>query len=58
MRRIVLDINIVLSGLLWRGPPYAVMTHIGQNPAYTCSAARLCLMSSVEFDLARNPVYY
>lgn len=32
MRRIVLDTNIVLSGLLWRGPPYGLLTHIGQNP--------------------------
>ncbi len=32
MRRIVLDTNIVLSGLLWRGPPHALLTHIGQNP--------------------------
>lgn len=32
MRRIVLDTNIVLSGLLWRGPPYLLLTHIGQNP--------------------------
>lgn len=32
MRRLVLDTNIVLSGLLWRGPPYSLLTHIGQNP--------------------------
>ena len=32
MRRIVIDTNIVLSGLLWRGPPYVLLTHIGQNP--------------------------
>ena len=31
-RRIVIDTNIVLSGLLWRGPPYVLLTHIGQNP--------------------------
>lgn len=32
MRRIVIDTNIVLSGLLWRGPPHVLLTHIGQNP--------------------------
>ena len=32
MRRIVIDTNVVLSGLLWRGPPHALLTHIGQNP--------------------------
>lgn len=33
MRRIVIDTNVVLSGLLWRGPPYGLLTHIGQNPS-------------------------
>ena len=32
MRRIAIDTNIVMSGLLWRGAPYVRLTHIGQNP--------------------------
>lgn len=31
MRRFVLDTNVVLSGLLWRGPPYSLLTHIAQQ---------------------------
>jgi putative PIN family toxin of toxin-antitoxin system len=31
MRRIVIDTNIVLSGLLWRGPPYLLLTQVAQN---------------------------
>ena len=41
MRRLVLDTNIVLSGLLWRGPPYGLLAHIGQNPGiqlFSCQA--------------------
>lgn len=29
--RIVLDTNVVLSGLLWRGTPYQLLTHIKQT---------------------------
>ena len=32
MRRIVIDTNIVLSGLLWRGPPYLLLAQVGQSP--------------------------
>nr|WP_315183584.1 putative toxin-antitoxin system toxin component, PIN family [uncultured Albidiferax sp.] len=32
MRRIVIDTNIVLSGLLWRGLPHLLLTQLGQNP--------------------------
>jgi uncharacterized protein len=32
MRRIVIDTNIVLSGLLWRGPPHLLLKQVGQNP--------------------------
>ena len=41
MRRLVNDTNIVLSGLLWRGPPYGLLAHIGQNPGiqlFSCQA--------------------
>lgn len=31
MQRIVLDSNVVLSGLLWRGPPHALLEHVGQH---------------------------
>ncbi len=31
MRRFVLDTNTVLSALLWRGPPYSLLTHIAQH---------------------------
>ena len=31
MRRFVLDTNVVLSALLWRGPPYSLLTHIAQQ---------------------------
>ena len=31
MRRFVLDTNVVLSGLLWRGPPYSLLTHSAQQ---------------------------
>jgi uncharacterized protein len=31
MRRFVLDTNTVLSALLWRGPPYSLLTHIAQQ---------------------------
>jgi uncharacterized protein len=29
--RIVLDTNVVLSGLLWRGTPYQLLSHIKQT---------------------------
>ena len=29
--RLVLDTNVVLSGLLWRGTPYQLLTHIKQT---------------------------
>lgn len=32
MRRIVIDTNIVLSGLLWRGPPHGLLNQVGRNP--------------------------
>lgn len=31
MRRIVIDTNVVLAGLLWRGPPYSLLTQVGQR---------------------------
>ena len=31
--RIVLDTNVVLSALLWRGPPYQLLNAIRANPA-------------------------
>lgn len=37
--RIVLDTNVVMSALLWRGPPYRLLEAIRQN-------ARLQLYSS------------
>lgn len=32
MRRIVIDTNVVLAGLLWRGPPHLLLSQVGQNP--------------------------
>jgi len=29
--RIVLDTNVVMSALLWRGPPYQLLQAIGQR---------------------------
>ena len=31
MRRIVLDTNVVLSALLWRGTPYSLLQHIASD---------------------------
>ncbi len=33
--RIVLDTNVVISALLWRGPPYQLLTTLRAHPAAT-----------------------
>ena len=52
MRRLVLDTNIVLSGLLWRGPPYSLPTHIGQNPGIQMFSSQ-CLSDELADVLIR-----
>ena len=43
MRRIVIDTNVVLSGLLWRGPPYDLLTHVSQNSSMQLFSSQVLL---------------
>ena len=43
MRRIVIDTNVVLSGLLWRGPPYDLLTYVSQNSSMQLFSSQVLL---------------
>lgn len=56
MTRVVCDTNVIVSGLLWKGAPRRVLSHIEQGAAmlYTCRELLLELAQVLHYDkLAR-----
>lgn len=53
MRRIVIDTNLVLSGLLWRGQPHLLLTQVGQNPGMQLFSSQVLLDELA--DVLRRP---
>ena len=56
MTRVVCDTNVIVSGLLWKGAPRRVLTHVEQGAAllYTCRELLVELAQVLHYDkLAR-----
>ena len=52
--RIVLDTNVVLSALLWRGTPHQLLTAIGQQPGVQLNSST-ALLDELADVLTRPP---
>lgn len=55
MRRIVVDTNVVLAGLLWRGPPYSLLAQVGQNPGMQLFSSQALLDELADVLIRPSP---
>jgi uncharacterized protein len=55
MRRIVIDTNVVLAGLLWRGPPYSLLAQVGKTPGMQLFSSQALLNELADVLMRPSP---
>lgn len=55
MRRIVIDTNVVLAGLLWRGPPYSLLAQVGKTPGMQLFSSQALLDELADVLMRPSP---